>query len=95
MPRARRAHYSLSDIKAAFVDIRRLNRTMTAAVGAENLGVNDQDVVSIIGGLNSRDFEKSMPSIVSPDVMQDVYKPTINGRELYIKFTLMQLDGCC
>jgi hypothetical protein len=38
---------------------------MTAADGAEDLGMNEQVVVDVIGGLTARDFDKSMPSEVN------------------------------
>ncbi len=88
MRRGRRPHYPLKAIKAAFADITRLNRTMTAAYGAEDLGMDEQAVVDVIGGLTARDFDKSMPSEINPAIWQDVYKPVIGGRELYVKFTL-------
>lgn len=61
---------------------------MTAASGAEELGMDEQAVVDVIAGLASRDFEKSMPSALNPAVRQDVYKPVVEGRELYVKFTV-------
>jgi motility quorum-sensing regulator / GCU-specific mRNA interferase toxin len=80
--------YSLSTVKAAFADATRLNRTMTAAEGAEDLGMDEQAVVDVIAGLTAKDFDKSMPSDRDPVVRQDVYKPLVDGRELYVKFTL-------
>jgi hypothetical protein len=41
----------------------------------------------VIAHLAGRDFEKSMPSEVNPAIGQDVYKPVVRGRELYVKFT--------
>jgi hypothetical protein len=61
---------------------------MTAADGAEDLGLDEQAVVDIIAGLVASHFDKSMPSDVDPEIWQDVYKPVIEGRELYVKFTL-------
>jgi motility quorum-sensing regulator / GCU-specific mRNA interferase toxin len=61
---------------------------MTAANGAEDLGMDEQAVVDVIAGLTGRDFDKSMPSDINPAIWQDVYKPIIDGRELYVKFTL-------
>jgi len=29
-----------------------------------------------------------MPSALNPAVRQDVYKPVVEGRELYVKFTV-------
>jgi motility quorum-sensing regulator / GCU-specific mRNA interferase toxin len=50
--------------------------------------MDEQAVVDVIGGLTTRDFDKSMPSEVNPAIWQHVYKPVIEGRELYVKFTL-------
>ena len=47
-----------------------------------------QTVVDVITGLSVRDFEKSMLSEADATVWQDVYKPVIEGTELYVKFTL-------
>ncbi|PPQ40797.1 type II toxin-antitoxin system MqsR family toxin [Rhodopila globiformis] len=88
MSRGRRPHYPLSAIKAAFSDPRRLNRTMTAANGADDLGLDEQAVVDVVAALSARDFDKSMPSEVDPAVWQDVYKPVVAGQELYARFTL-------
>ncbi len=61
---------------------------MSAAAGAEALGLDEQAVVDVIAQLLARDFDKSMPSEVNPSIWQDVYKPVFEGRELYVRFTL-------
>jgi motility quorum-sensing regulator/GCU-specific mRNA interferase toxin len=68
--------------------VSRLNRTMTAADGADDLGMHEQAVVDVIASLTAADFDKSMPSEINPAIRQDVYKPVVGGRELYVKFTL-------
>jgi hypothetical protein len=88
MARRRQPHYPLNTIKAAFADETRMNRTMTAADGAEELGMDEQAVIDVVAGLTGRDFDKSMQSDVNPVIWQDVYKPIVEGRELYVKFTL-------
>lgn len=88
MRRARQPHYPLLDVKAAFADPVRINRTMSAAEGAEDLGMDEYAVIDVIHDLTARDFDKSMPSEINRSVMQDVYKPFVEGRELYVKFTL-------
>jgi motility quorum-sensing regulator/GCU-specific mRNA interferase toxin len=88
MKPSRRPHFKLSVVKAAFADVRRLNRTMSASDGADDLDLDEQAVVDVIARLAARDFEKSMPSEFNPAIWQDVYKPVVAGRELYIKFTL-------
>lgn len=61
---------------------------MTAADGAEDLGMDEEAVVHVIARLVTRDFEKSMPSEIDGTTWQDVYKPVVGDRELYVKFTL-------
>ncbi len=61
---------------------------MTATSGADDLGLEEQAVVEVIARLTARDFDKSMPSEVNPEIWQDVYKPVVQGREIYVKFTL-------
>ena len=91
--RGRTPRYSLARIKAAFADAARLNRTLSAAEGAEELGMDGQAVVDVIASLTAEDFEKSMPSDRDPAIRQDVYKPVVDSRELYVKFTLDAQGG--
>lgn len=86
MKAGKKPRYPLADIKAAFVDAAHINRTMTATDGAEDLGMDEQAVVDVIAGLTTADFDKSMQDERDPAVRQDVYKPTVAGRELYVKF---------
>ena len=88
MRRRSQPRYPLRTVKAAFADVTRMNRTMTATDGAEALGMDEQAVVDVIARLAARDFDKSMPSELNPAMWQDVYKPVVTGRELYVKFTL-------
>lgn len=74
------------DIKAAFADAAHINRTMTATEGGEDLGMDEQAVVDVIQALTAADFDKSMQDERDPAVRQDVYKPIVDGRELYVKF---------
>jgi motility quorum-sensing regulator/GCU-specific mRNA interferase toxin len=50
--------------------------------------MGDNDVVAVIQVLTQADFEKSMTSIADHRTWQDVYKPNVGGRTLYVKFTL-------
>ena len=84
----RRPHHDLARIKVAFSSKDRLNRTVTAMRGAEALSMDEQGVVDIVSGLAPRDFEKSMTSLTDARNWQDVYRPTVDGRALYVKFTL-------
>jgi hypothetical protein len=46
----KKPHYSLREIQAALGDAAKLNRTVTAADGATNLGLDDEDVAAVVGG---------------------------------------------
>ena len=83
----RRPHYRLIEIQAALADATKLNRTVTAADGAADLGLSDEDVVSVIGGLTHKDFYKSMTALHDNKLWQDVYQPNVAGEKLYVKFT--------
>jgi motility quorum-sensing regulator/GCU-specific mRNA interferase toxin len=83
-----RPHYALEDIKAAFSDLTRLNRSFVSKQGADALTMDDAAVVATIQGLALTEFEKSMTSYANHRVWQDVYRPRRNGIELYVKFTL-------
>ncbi len=80
-------HYALADIQTAFADPASLNRSFVSKQGADDLGMDDSGVVAVIQALTLADFEKSMTSMADHKVWQDVYKPKVGGRTLYVKFT--------
>jgi motility quorum-sensing regulator / GCU-specific mRNA interferase toxin len=84
----RKPHYSLGDIKLAYADPASLNRTFTSKQGADELGMDDRDVVALIQNLTLSNFDKSMTSMADYAVWQDVYRATLARRTVYIKFTL-------
>jgi motility quorum-sensing regulator/GCU-specific mRNA interferase toxin len=84
----RRPHYLLRDIKAAFTDPGKLNRSFASKQGADDLGMDDQALVAAIQALTVADFDKSMTSYADSQVWQDVYRPRVGDTELYVKFTL-------
>lgn len=89
----KKPRYPLAEIRAAFANADHINRTMTATEGAEDLGMDEQAVVDVIQGLTAEDFDKSMQDGRDPAVRQDVYKPIVDGRELYVKFRSDSLGG--
>jgi motility quorum-sensing regulator / GCU-specific mRNA interferase toxin len=83
-----RPHYRLATIKAAFAEPSSLNRSFVSKQGADDLNMDDAAVVAVIQGLSNSDFEKSMTSLADHRVWQDVYKPSVRGRTLNVKFAL-------
>jgi len=84
----RKPHHPLAEVKAAFADPSRLNRSFVSKQGADALGMDDAAVVATIGSLAITDFEKSMTSHADHKVWQDVYRPKVRGIEIYVKVTL-------
>jgi len=87
-------HYELADIKTAFADPASFNRSYVSRQGADELDMDDSEVVAIIQALTREDFEKSMTSMADHKIWQDVYKPKVGGRTLYVKFTLDAQQPC-
>ena len=84
----RKPHYALTDIKRAFSNPGALNRTVTSRTGADDLGMDDDRVVAVIQALANSDFDKSMTSFANHKLWQDVYRPVVDDRVVYLKFTL-------
>ena len=74
-------------------DPAKLNRTYTSKQGADELKMDDEAVVAVIRALESADFEKSMTSHISNQIWQDVYKPAVAGKTLYVKFTVDAMEN--
>jgi motility quorum-sensing regulator/GCU-specific mRNA interferase toxin len=83
----KKPHYSLDTIKATFSSVVTLRITRTALTCAEGLGLTLQDVVNIIQSMTREQFYKSMTSIASAAVWQDVYHVPHVEIVLYVKFT--------
>jgi motility quorum-sensing regulator/GCU-specific mRNA interferase toxin len=86
-------HYRLADIKAAFADPAKLNRTFSSKQGADALNMDDEAVVAVIQALAGSDFDKSMTSNVDHRIWQDVYRPKFGSTQLYVKFTLDAMNA--
>lgn len=83
----KKPHYALDTIKATFVSVQTLRITKTATSCAEALGLELKDVVEIIQGMTREQFYKSMTSIASSAIWQDVYHVARGTITLYVKFT--------
>lgn len=85
----RRCTHDLAAIKAAFSGVSTLNRTKVAAKDAATLGMDAAAVVAVIQALGyPADFEKSATAHHDSRQWHDSYKPSVEGRTLYLKFTL-------
>jgi motility quorum-sensing regulator / GCU-specific mRNA interferase toxin len=80
--------YDLVLIKQ-LVDAGSYHITGVAFHGAGELGLDESDVEACVRSLDSTCFYKTMPAKSKPDLWQDVYRPTFEGYELYVKLQLV------
>ena len=89
----RKPHYDLAGVKTAVKQRGADAFTATALVGAQAMGLDSAQAVSVVCSMTRTDFFKSMTTHASSQVWQDVYHPvTPNGNVAYVKVTL-RVDG--
>lgn len=62
--------------------------SVTALRDAIGLGLTRHDIVSVIQGLTTKEFYKSMTSERDHRIWQDVYHANFRGFAMYVKFTV-------
>ena len=81
--------HDLAAIKTALAGPATLNRTKVAARDASALGMDSASVVAVIQALRyPADFDKSATAHHNPHQWHDSYKPVVDRRRLYLKFTV-------
>lgn len=88
MGEKRKAHYSLTEIKATFSTVKALRMTYTASQCALELNITLATIVTIIQGMTSGQLYKSMTSHADATIWQDVYRVPYGALTLYVKFTV-------
>lgn len=68
----------------------RIRMTRLAAEGAEALQLSFQQVCLILLNLTGEDFYKSVTSYADHRIWQDVYRPLLSGRRLYLKIAVRE-----
>ena len=81
-------HNELEDIKNVFCKVESIRMTHVSITSMKELGLKKYDVLSVIQGLNGKDFYKSMTSYSNYKVWHDVYHAKHMGLRLYLKFTV-------
>lgn len=84
----RTAHYSLETIKS-YIQSENYFITQTARQDSFSLGLDDEEVIEIILGLEPKNLYKSMTSYQNHKIWHDVYHKEYRGIELYIKLQLV------
>lgn len=89
----RKPHYNLAAVKTVVQQRGADAFTATVLVGAQAMGLDSAQAISVVCAMTRVDFYKSMTTHAASQVWQDVYHPvTPNGKVAYVKVTL-RVDG--
>ena len=67
----------------------KVRATHSARTGASALGLTFPDMLSVVVALTPADFHKSMTTHADHAVWQEVYRPTTQVGEVYLKLTVI------
>lgn len=81
-------HCKLAVLKA-LVEVGNVRATRSARVGAAALGMELADMLAVVKGLTPQDFYKSMTSHADHTVWQDVYRPSTQSGDVYLKLAVI------
>ena len=73
----------------ALVVAGKVRATHSARLGASALGMEFSDVLAVLMALTPADFYKSMTTHSDHTVWQDVYRPSTDAGDVYLKLTVM------
>ncbi len=81
-------HCQLATVKA-LVHAEKVRTTQTALIGAASLGLDFDDMLTVIMNLSRTDFYKSMTTHTNHQIWQDVYRPKTSVGDIYLKLTVI------
>ena len=81
-------HCKLSVVKA-LVEAGKVRTTHAARIGANELGFDLSDMLAVVMALTPADFYKSMTTHADHTVWQDVYRPSTQAGDVYLKLTVI------
>jgi motility quorum-sensing regulator/GCU-specific mRNA interferase toxin len=81
-------HCKLTIVKA-FVEAGKVRATRSARIGATALGLEFSDMLAVVMELTPADFYKSMTTHADYTVWQDVYRPSTQAGDVYLKLTVI------
>jgi motility quorum-sensing regulator/GCU-specific mRNA interferase toxin len=73
----------------ALVEAGKVHTTHAARVGANGLGLVFSEMLDIVMALTPADFYKSMTTHADHTVWQDVYRPSTQAGDVYLKLTVI------
>lgn len=66
-----------------------MRTTRTAREGAIELGLELSDMLAVVMALTPADFYKSMTTYADHTIWQDVYRPSTQVGDVYLKLTVI------
>lgn len=81
-------HCKLPAVKV-FVEAGNVRATHSARLGATALGLALSDMLAVVMALTPADFYKSMTTPTDHTVWQDVYRPSTQAGDVYLKLTVI------
>ena len=84
----RTPHCKLAVVNA-LVEAGKVSATRSARIGAAALGLEFSDMLAVVMALTPEDFYKSMTTHADHTVWQDVYRPSTQAGDLYLKLTVI------
>ena len=81
-------HCKLPVVKA-LVEVGKVRTTHAARVGANEVGLALSEMLGVVMVLTPADFYKSMTTHVDHTVWQDVYRPSTQAGDVYLKLTVI------
>ena len=84
----RTPHAPLRRVKALLVD-GKVRTTVSALIGAAEMGLDFADMVKLVSTLVPGNFYKSMTTHADHRIWQDVYRVGTEAGEVYLKLTVI------
>jgi len=84
----RTPHCKLAIVKA-LAKAGKVRTTHSARAGANELGLEFADMLAVVTTLTPADFYKSMTTHADHTVWQDVYRPSTQAGDVYLKLTVI------
>lgn len=84
----RTPHCKLSALKA-LIEAGKVRTTHAARAGANELGLELSDMLAVVMALTPADFYKSMTTHADHTIWQDVYRPSTQAGDVYLKLTVI------
>ncbi len=84
----RTPHCKLSALKA-LIEAGKVRTTHAARVGANELGLELSDMLAVVMARTTAECYKSMTTHADHTIWQDVYRPSTQAGDVYLKLTVI------